>query len=352
MGGYTKLRGEERRDFLQSKYEYYRVFNMCVVVFASLASTTYFISDCQLFERFAWETLLPRMFILIPLVLFLAVYSKCNDYRIMSVLSQLMAHAIMWCTIWAIYFLPIKTHASEGFIIMHLVFLTVAYCSPFAYSSISHLCVLANILISNLFNHYENLDIMLSLGIPCILAIIATNFVMSEVYYDTYLTKKKLEEALVRDPLTMAFNRNKIDYITQNGRFCFKGAEKANVLMVDVDWFKNVNDTYGHDQGDLVLQTIAEIIRKNISEESMVIRWGGEEFVVILPNTSVKEAAGTAEVIRRKVEECEMAKCRITISVGVAPCDLSPYAEVVTNADKALYIAKQTGKNRVICYEG
>jgi len=173
----VKLKGEVKRDFLQSKYAYYREFVTWAVAISVFSNITFWVSDCQLFGRLAWETLLPRTFMLLPLLGFLIATRKINTYRVMVPLAYLMLHGIMWCTIWAIYYLPIKTHASEGFIIMHLMFLSVGLCAPFTISTAFHAMVIGNIILSHQFNHYENFDLMLSLGIPCFLAIVAVNFI-------------------------------------------------------------------------------------------------------------------------------------------------------------------------------
>ncbi len=350
MNSFIKLRGKDKHRFLQAKYEYYRTFNTYAVIVSCLASITYFVSDCQLFDRFAKETLLPRTFILLPLALFLIINSKCKNYRIMSILSLLIGHAIMWCTIWAIYYLPIKTHASEGFIIMQLVFLTVSYCAPFQYSLASNLGLIANILISNLFNHYENLDIMLSLGIPCTLGITATSYVMSGVYYDNYITKHQLEDSLVMDPLTQVYNRNKMPSITKEGKFTFENNVCVSILMTDIDYFKKVNDTYGHDKGDIILKTVAAIIKSCTRSGDYIIRWGGEEFVIIMPNCPINEAVNVAERIRKNVEDNKNPITPITISLGVAKYDNENYKNGISEADKALYEAKHSGRNKVVCH--
>ncbi len=349
MDNFLKLREDAKRHFLQSKFEYYRNFNKCVIICASLASITYFVSDCQLFGRFAWETLAQRTCILIPLIIFLIVNKRCKDYFTMSLFTQFMAHAIMWCTIGAIYFLPIKTHASEGFIIMHLVFLATTFACPFWLSTISHCGVITNILISNLFNHYENLDIMMSLGLPCLIGIIATNYVMNGVYYDTYTTKHQLEDSLVLDNLTKAYNRNKLRTIVCDGKFIFSDTDQVSILMADIDFFKKVNDTYGHDKGDIVLQSVAKVITSCTRSNDYVIRWGGEEFVVIMPNCPIKEASNVAERIRQKIEATDNTICPITISIGVAEYNGENYEKSISLADKALYDAKMTGRNRVVC---
>ena len=346
---FLKLKGAEKNDFLQSKFMYYRKFNFYVILVASLGSTTYFISDCQLFGRFAWETLFPRLFILIPLVIFLIINAKTNNYLIMSISSQIMVHMMMWCTIGAIIFLPDKTHASEGFIIMHIVFMAATFASPFWLSSLSHGLLFINIIISHQFNHYENIDIMFSLGLPCFFGITAVNYVMSGVYFDTYNIKHQLEDSLVLDPLTKVYNRHKFQTITSGRSFKFENSDKVSVLMADIDFFKQVNDTYGHDMGDQVLISVASVIKSCTRSNDYIIRWGGEEFLVIMPNCSINEGINVAERIREKVAVTENDVCPITISIGVTSYDGINYENAIAEADKALYEAKESGRNKVVC---
>ena len=346
-------RREEKKKFYQSKYSYYRKFNNWVILVASLASVTYFVSDCQLFGRFAWETLLPRTFILLPMLIFLLVSRKVTDYRIMVPFTYLIVHGIMWCTIWAIYYLPIRQHANEGFIIMHLMFFAVGFCAPFGYSTFFHVLVIANILISNLFNHYESLDLMLTLGIPCVVGICAVNYVMEKVYADQYRTKLELEKALTMDHLTKAYNRNKLAEICDKSglRLLVDDSKETCVMITDIDFFKQVNDTYGHDGGDKVLIYLVDTIKQVIRSSDYVIRWGGEEFIVILQGCPMANAKNIAESIRQKIETGDSGVCKITISIGISSYDGTDYHKAITCADKALYEAKNNGRNRVVCYK-
>lgn len=346
-------RREEKKKFYQSKYSYYRKFNNWVILVASLASVTYFVSDCQLFGRFAWETLLPRTFILLPMLIFLLVSRKVTDYRIMVPFTYLIVHGIMWCTIWAIYYLPIRQHANEGFIIMHLMFFAVGFCAPFGYSTFFHVLVIANILISNLFNHYESLDLMLTLGIPCVVGICAVNYVMEKVYADQYRTKLELEKALTMDQLTKVYNRNKLAEICDKSglRLLVDDSKETCVMITDIDFFKQVNDTYGHDGGDKVLIYLVDTIKQVIRSSDYVIRWGGEEFIVILQGCPMANAKNIAESIRQKIETGDSGVCKITISIGISSYDGTDYHKAITCADKALYEAKNNGRNRVVCYK-
>lgn len=339
-----------KEDFYQSKYEYYKKLTFWVVIFSCLASTTYFVSDCQLFGRFATETLFPRMNILIPMLLYIFVHRKIKSYKIIVPISYLILHMIMWNTIWAIYYLPDKTHASEGFIIMHLMFFAMGFCAPFGYSTVAHILVIFNILSSNLFNHYANLDIMLSLGVPCVVAICAVNYFMQNLYVSHYQAAKQLEYNSYYDSLTGVYNRNILGKVTEGIQFAEFLGNKVCVMLFDIDFFKKVNDTYGHVKGDIVLKSVAKLVRKNLDSKNYMIRWGGEEFVVVLPDKSIEEAEELAERLRRKVEASENDVCPITISIGLAVYDGKDYKSAVDAADKALYNAKENGRNRVEIY--
>ena len=338
-----------RVEFFQSKYDYYKTFSFWVVVFACLSSTTFFVSDCQLFGRFAIETLLPRTIILAPMLLYLFIQRRVKSYQLMVPITYLIFHLIMWNTIWAIYYLPDKSHASEGFIIMHLMFFAMGFCAPFHYSTVAHALVIVNILLSNLFNHYANLEIMLSLGIPCVLAICASHYFMQSLYVSHYQTAQKLEYISYYDLLTGVYNRNILSSLIDPDTGGFKASLGKNICVIifDIDYFKQVNDTYGHVKGDVVLKKLVEVIRSLLGERDCMIRWGGEEFIVIFTDKEVGEIRRLAEELRRNVEASDNGVCPVTISVGIAAYDGETFKTTVDAADHALYRAKEKGRNRV-----
>lgn len=127
-----------------------------------------------------------------------------------------------------------------------------------------------------------------------------------------------------------------------------------SVLMLDIDHFKRVNDTYGHSFGDIVLQRVAEVIQQNTRVQDLAARYGGEEFVLMLSDTAEATAIKIAERIRTSIEKIEIPfedkVLRLTISIGVAqyhPEQDINAKSLVDRADKALYHAKETGRNRV-----
>jgi len=119
--------------------------------------------------------------------------------------------------------------------------------------------------------------------------------------------------------------------------------------MVDIDKFKTINDTFGHRMGDQVLSKICEVIIKNIRQVDAVGRYGGEEFIIVLPDTGIEEAKNIAERIRVKIYEAKVMgdKRAVTVSLGVAnyPNHTTTYEELIEKADQALYAAKNSGRN-------
>jgi diguanylate cyclase (GGDEF)-like protein len=126
------------------------------------------------------------------------------------------------------------------------------------------------------------------------------------------------------------------------------------VIMLDIDHFKQFNDTFGHDAGDAVLKLVAAALVTEIRAEDIACRYGGEEFLLVLPDASVEDARRRAEYIRRQVAEVEpvyrgRALDRVNLSLGVAtyPVHGASWEELIHAADAALYRAKREGRNRV-----
>ena len=122
--------------------------------------------------------------------------------------------------------------------------------------------------------------------------------------------------------------------------------------MLDIDHFKSVNDTYGHDVGDAVLVKFSEIISQTIRENDVVGRWGGEEFLLICPETYIKQSSELAELLRTRIENSDFPIVgRKTASFGVAAYkEEESITELLKQADNALYQAKENGRNQVISY--
>ncbi|MCR4777390.1 MAG: GGDEF domain-containing protein, partial [Lachnospiraceae bacterium] len=133
-------------------------------------------------------------------------------------------------------------------------------------------------------------------------------------------------------------------------QICGNGETPAGIIFMDIDHFKNINDTYGHDVGDLVLRATVNLIKDELYEGRIFGRWGGEEFICILPNADAKETAAFAEFIRKKIDEnCFVTARHVTMSFGVTQFRPGDDPEsFVKRADEALYEAKETGRNKVV----
>lgn len=175
---------------------------------------------------------------------------------------------------------------------------------------------------------------------------------------------KRSEEALKRanqelasmahtDPMTGAFNRRHLDEAV--GSLIALGKREGRdiaVAIMDIDDFKPINDRFGHDTGDQVIQAVVDLIRQQTRQSDLIVRFGGEEFVLILPNTGLTEAEHVAEKIRRHIANSQTAApVPFTLSIGLTVVcrQDQDVAESIARADTALYQAKRDGKNRVRC---
>lgn len=158
----------------------------------------------------------------------------------------------------------------------------------------------------------------------------------------------RLAEQLTRDPLTGIFNRDGIAHIFE-GYMHNQRSGKLSMIFIDIDYFKQVNDTHGHNTGDQVLIEFAQVLGKSTRTSDVLARWGGEEFVLICPNTDLMKAAHLAEKLRSNIMEHTWPQLiPLTASFGVAEMQNESPTDFIARADKALYAAKDQGRNRVI----
>jgi diguanylate cyclase (GGDEF)-like protein len=151
--------------------------------------------------------------------------------------------------------------------------------------------------------------------------------------------------------LTGIYNRNRLKEIAI---YEFKKMKRdkypLSLIMFDIDHFKKINDTFGHNVGDYTLKTIASLVGGLIRESDTFVRWGGEEFIILAPSTSLQNASILAEKLRASIEAYNFETVgRVTCSFGVAEASTNrlDFEELVERADKALYVAKKGGRNRV-----
>jgi len=165
--------------------------------------------------------------------------------------------------------------------------------------------------------------------------------------------RKQLSALAYHDQMTGLFNRRYFDLTVERElKLSIRNQTPLTVIMIDIDHFKQFNDTYGHQKGDEVLEGVAGFIRSAIRETDIACRYGGEEMVVILPNTPLDKAKQVAEKIRKNVADYSFKNfgVAVTISLGVATNtnQCKNPAQLIKMADCALYCAKQQGRNRTV----
>ncbi|HKM27223.1 MAG TPA: diguanylate cyclase, partial [Thiopseudomonas sp.] len=196
-------------------------------------------------------------------------------------------------------------------------------------------------------------------GIGIVLEALTLAFIISyriKILEDIRSKQDELKAQASTDPLTQLYNRRY--FMTEGQQFAQKiKAESGtlSILTADIDHFKVVNDTYGHAVGDLVLVGVAHVFQRLSRDKDIVARFGGEEFVILLPDTNYAQALECAERIRQGVAEYSLqvsdtVTLKVTISIGVTHVDvraLESLENAINRADKALYQAKESGRNCV-----
>ena len=172
-------------------------------------------------------------------------------------------------------------------------------------------------------------------------------------------SRQQMEVLAMHDSLTGLLNRRAIEeYAEAEFNMAVRKERALSIILLDIDHFKNVNDRFGHKFGDQTLRQVAKILTEDLRIYDHIGRWGGEEFILILPDTQLKDAVTVAERVRVRTAEMQMSlengeAFSVNLSLGAA-CTTGQFAsltKLIDAADQALYQAKQTGRNRVCIFE-
>ncbi len=217
------------------------------------------------------------------------------------------------------------------------------------------------------FNINEDLALVLSYSaqdeteietMNLVLPSIKNYFEAAKAVLESRSLMDKLRDSSLRDGATGLYNRRFLEeFIDKSAEQALRANISYSILMIDVDFFKMVNDTYGHDAGDTVIKTLAEILQENTRKSDLPIRYGGEEFLVLLHNANEEGTVAIAEKIRTRFNEQKFYfgsdTVQKTLSIGISyfPGHADSIWKAIKFADLALYEAKHTGRNRVIPFE-
>lgn len=184
-----------------------------------------------------------------------------------------------------------------------------------------------------------------------ILTTLETAFKTLKVHQEKSQLIEELKLAAVTDPLTMLFNRKKLnETLEANQAIVERYQRPCSIILLDIDDFKAVNDNFGHNEGDLVLLELGRILQENSRKSDTVGRWGGEEFLIILPETTLASAEEHANLLCQKIANSRFSESgQQTASFGVgALLESQSMTETIKRVDNAMYSAKKQGKNRVV----
>jgi diguanylate cyclase (GGDEF)-like protein len=162
----------------------------------------------------------------------------------------------------------------------------------------------------------------------------------------------------VLDGLTGLYNRRQFEIgLEQEVNRTKRHPSDFSLAILDIDFFKKVNDNYGHQYGDYVLKTVADLMKQSFRKTDLLYRYGGEELIIIMPETNIEGAVIPVQRLRRMVEDYDFeynnVKAKVTVSIGLTMNyqSLNTASDILKSADEALYRAKENGRNRVMLYE-
>jgi diguanylate cyclase (GGDEF)-like protein len=194
------------------------------------------------------------------------------------------------------------------------------------------------------------MEFVISVGTFSLFALLGPAWFGRRVILRNELLQAEVERLSREDDLTGLYNRRQLsELLKQEIRRFERYADPFVVISLDLDFFKGVNDRFGHSEGDRALVAVAKVLRSAVRASDSVGRWGGEEFMIICPATELAGGLQLAEKVRRRVAEFDFGRASpLTLSLGVAEFIAGDDLErVVVRADRALYAAKGKGRNRV-----
>ncbi|PHS31987.1 MAG: hypothetical protein COA92_07360 [Sulfurovum sp.] len=281
----------------------------------------------------------------------------------MFILYLMPIYAVLGTLVFSYYYNPV--YVVEIYVILFWTFVTIGYMflTSVIVASIMAMSSAVILYAYNIIEHEAYILHMFLMVVAWMLGLSASYLI--ELYSRDNYEKKlailhmqdELKELSHRDYLTNLYNRRYFNEFSKKFLNNVKQeSEQMSVIMLDIDFFKNINDTYGHAIGDEIIKLLASLLKDNTRESDIVFRLGGEEFAILLPSTGKEKISNIAEKLRVVIENKEFRitkdkSIRLTVSLGVACVNFEKdhnMSESLNRADKVLYQAKAEGRNRVV----
>lgn len=311
--------------------DYYALKNTNSFLIAAFGRVLFFLSSAAFFlfagkiKKHRKLICLTTSYTSVAVIIFLAVLNSYQSLRYLSVFSLLAISLV-------IYLIPNR--------VIHAQILSIALNTAFFLFFTKKIEEVQN------YDLYKLLVYDLIFLIYCNLSAYLANFYKRKQFADS----RELQSLSAADPLTGIYNRAKFDEeLNRWVSFCQRYNQPLSLVFFDIDDFKKVNDSYGHLAGDNVIKNIVELISRSIRSTDVFARWGGEEFIILLPDTDILQAAEMAERMRVRIQENQYGIAEgVTCSFGIAALKNDETARsFLRRADELLLHAKASGKNIV-----
>ena len=336
---------------LENKFKTYSSLSLYSAIITVIITTLFYAVDCaESHSAYAGSFMYRMGFFAIAVILFV-VYQRQKDYRIKRFILALMPHLAFMCC-----FLSHIATGKTNTISLSLMMLMFGFLSsnfPLRLRDVitSSITYAFEIALALVFTTPEHTGISAVFVYTALAITTVLSFYIDLNYRKQYEAEEKVKTLSETDALTQCLNRKCMSGMMYEGSNRLRTKKPVTILMLDIDHFKNVNDTYGHEMGDEVLKYIASTVRSCIRGEDILIRWGGEEFVILLNGITPEDAVPIAERIRLAVSEGRPETVSqdipTTISIGVAGYDRKSFDLSLKRADERLYAAKNSGRNQV-----
>lgn len=336
-----------------SKFKTYERLAFSSAIITTLMSASFYIIDCLLLHSFSSPSLVFRLMMLAIGTGFYAAYNHLDSYIKKRFVLALIPH-LAFATVFLSH---LVTHKNGTVAVSLMMILIGLLASSLVLTkrdiTTSAITLGAEMVLAYIFIRPPFVVPSALLNFSGLFTVVVLAYFIDENYHHQYEAETKLKNLSITDALTGCFNRKKITDLIVKGTNRLKGRFPIAILMLDIDHFKNVNDTFGHEMGDEVLKYVALTAKSCIRDEDYLIRWGGEEFVVLLINAKKDDAIEVAERIRKSIQEEHKNSVNhdipVTISIGVAQYDNESFDLSLKRADEMMYKAKTTGRNKVVC---